>query len=229
MRFRPAERLRLRQLYSKLMYERRLGVETSRAVDTDELGYEDARLTHYEPAEWRTLHRALPRRSVGHDDVFVDVGSGMGRMVLRAAQYPFKRVIGIELSPQLHEIAQANIERNRGRFRCPDVAVVCADAVAEGVPADATVVFLNNPFLGEVFDAFVPRILESLDRAPRRLRVVYRNPVEHDRLMATGRVRVIREWQRGAWRRRGQGVMIRTYEVLPAPGSQNAESESIPS
>ena len=47
---------------------------------------------------------------VDSDDVFIDLGSGKGRMVLAAAaRYPFKRVIGVELAEQLHEVARANV------------------------------------------------------------------------------------------------------------------------
>jgi SAM-dependent methyltransferase len=216
---------RLRPLASSLIFERRLGVETSRIVEPEELGYTDERLIRYEPAEWRTLQRALSKQSVGAEDVFVDLGSGMGRMVLRAARYPFKRVIGVELSPQLHAIANENLERNRGSLRCQDVQLVRSDAVAYQLPDDVTVVFLNNPFTGEVFQSVVGDVIRSIDRRPRRLRIIYRNPVEHERLMRTGRVRVAGEWQKGAWRGRRRGVVIRWYDVLPK-GEREAAATS---
>lgn len=42
--------------------------------------------------------------------VFVDFGSGMGRALLLASDYPFRRIVGVEISPLLHEIALGNIE-----------------------------------------------------------------------------------------------------------------------
>lgn len=200
------------------MYERRLGVDTSRSVDAEELGYADKRLVDYEPAEWSALRRALPRGSVGPDDVFIDLGSGMGRVVLMAARYPFRRVIGVELSPQLHAAAESNLAAADKRLRCQDVRFECANAVDYEVPDDVTIVFLNNPFTGEVFDAAVQSVLRSHDRRPRPMRVIYRHPVEHDRLMATSRFEVAGEWQRGAWRNANQGVVIRRYRVLDDGG-----------
>lgn len=214
---------RLRPLVSGLVFERRLGVETSRSVQTDELGYDDERHGFYQPSEWRTLQRALPRRLVGPDDVFIDIGSGMGRMVLRAAQYPFKRVIGVELSPQLHAVAVRNLQAIRRRLRCKNVQLVQANATDFEVPDDVTVVFFNNPFWGEVFDAAVQSVLRSVERRPRPLRVLYRNPVEHDRLMATGRFRVEDDRQMRGWRGRKVGVVIRRYQVL-ATGTGRAEA-----
>jgi tRNA G46 methylase TrmB len=68
-----------------------------------------------------SLRRILPHREVNDHDVFVDVGSGMGRVVLQAARYSFRKVIGVEISETLHGIAWENIDRNRQRLRCGDI------------------------------------------------------------------------------------------------------------
>ncbi|QDT37699.1 class I SAM-dependent methyltransferase [Stratiformator vulcanicus] len=41
---------------------------------------------------------------------FVDLGSGKGRVLLMASEFPFREVVGVELSSQLHEIAANNID-----------------------------------------------------------------------------------------------------------------------
>jgi hypothetical protein len=126
--------------------------------------------------------------------VFVDFGSGMGRVVFQAALwYPFRQVIGVELSARLHEIAEDNIARNRSRLRCRDVDLVRADVLDYPVPDDVTVAFFDNPFTGHIFAAVLDRLLGSVDRAPRTVTIVYFNPVEHERLLATGRVRLVRQ------------------------------------
>jgi len=55
-----------------------------------------------------------------------------------------------------------------------------------------TVVFFDNPFVGEIFATVVDRLLASVDRAPRPVRIIYFNPAEHERLLATGRIRLVR-------------------------------------
>jgi hypothetical protein len=144
------------------------------------------------------LRRVLPRREVGADDVFIDIGSGMGRVVFQAAGYPFKRVIGVELSEELNRVARANIENNRDRLFCRDVELVTADATDYRLPDDVTVAYFANPFTGDIFRTVIEQLLESLDRRPRRLRLIYRNPVEHDYLMSTGRFRPVRRLR--GWR-----------------------------
>jgi hypothetical protein len=173
--------------------ERRNGIETSPVVQLGKLGIAAPERGYYKPAPWLTLRRALPRRSVGPQDAFIDFGSGMGRIVFQAAAgYPFKRVAGLELSPQLHKVAEANIARNRHRFRAREVQLICGDALAYEIPDDVTVAFFNNPFTGDIFATVLDHLLASVDRNPRPLRLIYFNPVEHDRLMATGRCRVVK-------------------------------------
>lgn len=206
---------RLRRTAGTLLFERRRGVETADAVQLADLGLIGEDRTHYEPAEWHALGRVLRARDVGGDDVFLDFGSGKGRVVLQAAGYPFKRVLGVELSEELTEVARANLASNADRLKCRDVRLESADALEYDFPDDVTVVFFNNPFTGELFGRVVAKILASVDRRPRRLRVIYRNPVEEDQLLATGRFRQVRHWRRGTWRGRPRGVTIRMYELLP--------------
>jgi hypothetical protein len=58
------------------------------------------------------LHRIIRRLKVDRQRfTFIDLGSGKGRVLLIAAQYPFKSVVGVEFSQTLHDIALANIEK----------------------------------------------------------------------------------------------------------------------
>ncbi|WP_158880504.1 methyltransferase domain-containing protein [Amycolatopsis anabasis] len=178
---------RLRRAVGQLLFERRYGVRTAELIELGELGIDGENRGYYVPASWRTLRRTLPRRSVGERDVFIDFGSGMGRMVLEAARYPFRKVIGVELSDRLHEIARQNVARTRQRLRCRDIDLVRGDVLEYPVPDDVTVVFFNNPFQGAVFTTVIERLLESVDRNPRPLKIIYYNPVEEAAILGTGR------------------------------------------
>jgi Histone methylation protein DOT1 len=197
--------------------DRWYGIRTTGEVQLADLGLGAADRNRYKATEWTTLPRILPRREVAEHDVFIDFGSGLGRVVHQAAHYPFRRVIGVELSETLSEVARANIERGRHRLRCQDVEIVTADAVEYDVPDDVTVAFFANPFTGRVFATVIEHLLTSVDRRPRRLRLIYRCPTEHEYLMETGRfrlVRVARGWRPGReWSRSNATWM---YEVTPA-------------
>jgi SAM-dependent methyltransferase len=190
---RPSYRL-VRRLVVGQVVDRRLGVDTAREVRLDRLGLSGSEWLGYEASGWRVLPRILPPPEVGADDVFLDYGSGKGRVLFQAAYaYPFKRVIGIELSPELNEIAASNIEHNQSRLRCPDVQIITGDAAAYRIPDDVTVIYLYNPFRGATFSTVVDNIVDSLDRRPRGLRMVYKSPLEEERLLGTGRFRLVRE------------------------------------
>jgi SAM-dependent methyltransferase len=169
--------------------DRRQGLDTAHPVGRDELGYDVPERDAYTASPWLALPIALPRREVTEEDVFVDLGSGKGRIVLQAARrYPFKRVIGVELSPELNEIASANLERVRPRLRCRQVELVTADALQWEIPEDLSVVYLYNPFKGKIFAGVLDRLSEAVARSGRPLRIVYVHPFEHARLAASDRV-----------------------------------------
>jgi len=172
--------------------ERRYDIRTSGSIRPEELGFPSGaeyRGGLYRPSSWVILRHAFKQLRVSAEDVFVDYGSGMGRVLIMAAQQPFKRVIGVEMSEDLNAVARENIERTRGRFLCQDVEVVSADATEWHVPDDVTIAYFYCPFPPHVFEKVLQRLFASLDRTPRRLRLVYFFMADADRelLMATGR------------------------------------------
>jgi SAM-dependent methyltransferase len=214
----------LRRQFLHLVFERRSGIETAVEVPPDRHEVLDPSTDwwRYNPVGWLTLRRLLPRLEVSDSDVFLDLGSGKGRAVFLAARdYPFRRVIGIEISRHLNAIAQANIDRNRERLRCQDVELLTGDLFDYEIPDDATVVFFALPPQPR-FDSLIDKLFESVDRRPRRLRFIYGNPIQHEELLATSRVRPIRRVRQlrpGAdWSRSGSLWM---YEILPASSRED--------
>jgi precorrin-6B methylase 2 len=198
-------------------WERRYGVETATAVYLEDLGIDPENRVWHQPSDWLALRRALERLRVTPDDVFVDYGSGLGRAMLVAASFPFRRVIGVELSPELTASARLNIQRNRCRPRAGSLELVTTDALAWDVPPDVSVAYLYCPFIGDAFDRAIRKLLDSVDEHPRPLRIVYNYPVEHSRLIRTGRVRVL-DVVSAVWlgRSRKSPDVIVTYLVLPS-------------
>jgi predicted RNA methylase len=211
-----ASYMNVRRAWGSVVHDRRLGIDTSREVRLSSLGLAERDRVDYEPSGWSSARIALDRLTVEPDDVLIDLGSGKGRVVLEAAQRPFRRVIGVELSPELTRIARSNLAASRGRLRCQDVQLVTADVTSFEMPDDVTVVYLCNPFGGEVFTAALDAMIASVDRAPRRVRISYSIPREHDRLMASGRVRHV--GARLPWRPThewSQRAGLHEYELMP--------------
>ncbi len=209
--FRRAFDLGLRPAYVALRQriirtlERRAGIYTAGHVELEDLGLDSQDRCGHRPSGWFTLHRILPIAEVSHRDVFIDFGSGMGRIVYQAAaRYPFARVVGVENSEVLHRVAQDNLERTRASLRSAEVQLVCADAMDYQVPDDVTIVYFGNPFTGPIFASVIEQLTASLGRNPRRLRIIYFNPVEDRCLREAGfavvkrsrGLRPTREWSR---------------------------------
>jgi SAM-dependent methyltransferase len=166
---------------------------TSGRVSLESLGLAHPERVSYTASPWWLLRWLLPRSAVKRSDVFVEFGCGKGRVVVDAARrYHFKRVVGVELSPDLSAVARDLVARERSRLRCRDVTIETADADEYRVPDDMTHAYLYNPFNGATFQRTCANIVASLDRAPRPLRVLYLNPADHDTLMMTGRFRLLR-------------------------------------
>jgi histone methylation protein DOT1 len=196
--------------------DRRYGVATSTHIYLEDLGLGAENRVWHDPSDWVAARRALARLNITSDDVFVDYGSGLGRAVLVAASFPFRRVIGVELSPELTKRARENLARNAHRVRAAEVELVTADALEWTVPRDLSIAYLYCPFTGEVFDRVLAKLFESLDEDPRPLRLLYNYPLEHSRLVRTGRVRVL-DVASSAWlsrSRRGPEAIV-TYLLLP--------------
>lgn len=167
--------------HSPLDFDRRHGVETwgtygvgnLRRPVCDPDGH-----ARYEPCSVRHFHFAMrkvppPLQAWS----FVDVGSGKGRAVLLALGYPFRRVVGVELDPRLHDVAARNVVRYRGPRACPSAELVCADATRTPLPPGDVVLFFYHPFEGPLLERFLDH-LEASARAPkRRLLLVYSHPV----------------------------------------------------
>jgi SAM-dependent methyltransferase len=116
-------------------------------------------------------------RDAPHQLVFYDVGCGKGRPLCVMARHPFKKVIGVELSADLCETARENAERLRGRVA--PIEILNADAGTADL-ADGNVYFFFNPFGPPTFRRVLASIERSLERAPRRVTLVYYNALhEH--------------------------------------------------
>jgi len=182
-------------------------LDTSRAARLLEHDYERI---YYLPSPWHVLPRALRYIRPTESDTFVEFGCGKGRVVHQAARRPFRRVIGVEISPELAEIARAGLAARAHQHRCHDVEIVVADAREFPVPDDLTVAYFFRPFGAESFEIVLGRIVESIDRNPRRVWLIYVWPPDEARpmILATERFRLVKHRSSGLIDPRAQRILI---------------------
>ncbi len=177
---------RLRQRYGDAEYDWDHRVNTTSAA----VGWRDRLLglfhSPYQPTEPALFHEmldALKRqtRLDFRDFTFLDLGSGKGRSLLMAADYPFRRIVGVELLPALHEIARQNLAQYKSDSQqCFALEAICGDASTFPLPADPLLVYLFNPFPESVLRKVLAKLEASLREHPRAVYVLYHNPLlEH--------------------------------------------------
>jgi 16S rRNA G966 N2-methylase RsmD len=162
-------------------FDLRYGTDTSskdKAVDPEVTSVTAADAIRYAPTRARHFHALMHELGFPHGSVFVDVGSGKGKVLLMAMGYPFKRVVGIEFSSRLCNIARSNIERYCHKKRLSNiVAIHHCDVVDYDIKADENVFYLYNPFNERVMTRFIDNIAKSQDQHPRPIWLLYYNPI----------------------------------------------------
>jgi hypothetical protein len=177
---------RRRQRYGDADYDWEHRVDTTSAA----VGWRDRLLglfhSPYQPTESALFHEMLDAlleqsHSDFHGFVFVDLGSGKGRTLLMASDYPFRRIVGVELLPTLHQAAQENLSNYRSESqKCFVLESICADATEFSFPDEPIVLYLFNPFPEAGLRRMIAHLEQSLRERPRVVYVLYHNPLlEH--------------------------------------------------
>jgi SAM-dependent methyltransferase len=105
---------------------------------------------------------------------FVDLGSGKGRTLLMASEYPFRRIVGVEILPELDRAAQENIRGfNNPAQRCAQIESICGDAREFVLPEEPLVLYLFNPLP----EAALRQVIRRRAQSTQPVWIVYHNPL----------------------------------------------------
>lgn len=125
------------------------------------------------PFSYSRLFKVFRKMALSKDDVLVDLGSGLGRVVFAASWFGVGEAIGIEFDDVLHAGANANLARRRGKFPNAGFRQMYAeDFDFSGVTAATLYHSFGPGTLRKVLD----RIEASWRNQPRRIRFAYINP-----------------------------------------------------
>lgn len=170
----------------KILGERLQGLDfTSAKVTPSQLGLDERKVFFAGPSGDRYTAKVFDDLDIRPTDAVIDIGCAKGSAMRQLAQYPFSRVDGIEISPELAAIARRNFERLGPGPGGRRVKIFCTDALAFDGWADYNVFYLYSPFPPEV----LARVLASIhasNASRRELVVVYNNPIGHDTMVAHG-------------------------------------------
>jgi SAM-dependent methyltransferase len=166
----------------------RRGVELS-MLTLDELGLDPARARDYSNSGGPGLESILKTMGISTAARIIDVGCGKGGAMITLARY-FEHVDGLELAERLIPIARENL-RKAG---AANTQVFHGDAAEFTAFDQYTHIYLSNPFPPSVMRRVLEHVLESSERRPRDLTIIYWIPVD-DALLAETGFRKVREFR----------------------------------
>ncbi len=136
----------------------------------------------YQPTRVRDMRKLLSSVDLPTDGVFVDLGCGKGKILLLAASHGFRRVVGVEISPRLCEIANENIRRYRAKVGADlDIEVLLANVLDYAVGPEDSVFYFFRPFDLSIMESVLSKIVASVRSHQREAWLIFSN-FEYDEL-----------------------------------------------
>jgi hypothetical protein len=172
-------------------FDLRYGVETDGDVGGDRTFLSDLEIPSANWIYGKDYSAIAPDRFFGvlssfrlnwEEFAFVDLGSGKGRALLLATEFPFQKIVGIEFAPALHAVALRNIQSySSPTQRCKSVQSICMDFTEFRLPAEPCLVYLFDPCREKTLEKTLHNVHMSWREHPRRIVLVYVSPV-HERV-----------------------------------------------
>jgi len=171
-----------KQARLNVAFDREHGVETAEELSLETAGVPLADVARgngvYRPVTQKLFRAAIA--SIGIDAAkftFVDIGSGKGKVLFLAADYPFKRIVGVEYASGLHQVALRNLATYRSKKRkCSAIEPVHADALEYQLPDGPLVLFVFNALAKEIMRELLKKLDASVAAEPDRpIVLIYTN------------------------------------------------------
>jgi len=186
--------------FEKQRFDRRHGVETHVDVQLSDLSIDSPnkdRGYKYHATPPISFQRVLKRLRIDFTDyTFIDFGSGKGRTLLLASDFPFKKIIGVEFSEDLHKHAQTNIQRYKSKHDTPPIESIHTDATEFALPDGPLLLYFFNPFDGIVLRQVLANIQSAASASKRSIFIVYLYLDDEDVLKESGAFSRLFHWRR---------------------------------
>jgi SAM-dependent methyltransferase len=178
-------------------FDEKYGLDTQTPVAARDLELANpiGRFAHrYEGTPIPLIHKII--RRLGTDlrrFTFIDLGSGKGRVLLIASQYPFKSIIGVEFSERLHNISQANIARfaDLGLAKVRPNSIKMDATEVDFSPLGDKIIFCNNPFSASLMLKVIDNLEISLARSKDDAILIYLTPISPQIVQRLSKFRMI--------------------------------------
>lgn len=170
-------------LLHEIKGEKKYGINTTGKDDLETLeenGIDINHATIYMPISYDLLEKILEQIAAKKLQHFLDIGCGKGRAMCVAAHKGFTKVTGIDFSKDLCKNAEKNLAKTKQLLPKLQYKIYNNDAFYFDIPIDVDCIFLFNPFDEIIMSGVVENIIISLEQKPRKLVVVYANPLHKE-------------------------------------------------
>jgi len=133
------------------------------------------RTHYYADSGGLAFEKIMSHFSITSDDAIVDFGSGKGGALISLTRFPFAKIAGVEISPELVGIAKKNIQK----LNLSRIEIHCCDASEFKQLDDFNYIYFFDPFPAVVMQDVIRNIEESILRVPREVTIIYLNPFSH--------------------------------------------------
>lgn len=177
--------------------EKKYGINTTGADELFKLekqGIDISHATIYMPVSYTLLEEIFVKldcrkqQTTNHKPQthFLDLGCGKGRALCVAAHHGFKKVTGLDFAKDLCEVARENLTITMQEIRDLEYKIINNDAFYFDIPDDVDCIFFFNPFDEIIMSAVVNNIFSSLQNNPRKITVIYVNPLHKELFLKAG-------------------------------------------
>ena len=154
----------------------------------DLVGPSSSHAVFYQATGTKFLPSLLRRLDIQYSHFsFVDIGAGKGKMMLLAAEFPFRRIVGVELSRSLSDLAQRNCKSFRSKKKaCGNFEVLCRDAAEFTFPNGPLVIYMFNPFDDVVLAQMLSKLASAIRQQACQIFLIYNNPLHRNVVCSSG-------------------------------------------
>ncbi|MBX2887189.1 MAG: methyltransferase domain-containing protein [Ferruginibacter sp.] len=169
---------------------RKYGISTAGFDRLSSLSKKGIDLSHssfYMPASYDLLaliFEYLAPKNIQH---LIDLGCGKGRSLCVAAHYKIPKLTGVDISENLLRNAKRNLTHTCKLIQPPPVFhLILNDAFYYPIANSCDAIILYNPFDEVILSGVLNNIIESLNKHPRTLYIIYVSPVHYQLIESSG-------------------------------------------
>jgi SAM-dependent methyltransferase len=166
----------------EIYYGLKLRTKTLFSLNNKELDIKESikeNSTEYFPTPYYVMHEISKKiKEDLKDAVFIDFGSGAGRVLSFILKFKPKKIIGIELSKKLCQISNDNLENQikKSKDIITKWEIININATNYEIPLESNIFFFYDPFNDVVLDQIVKKIITSYIKNKRSIIVIYVSP-----------------------------------------------------